>query len=1542
MSHRKAQSRQGRAGGPQPGDALAPIGPWRPWRTLGLVLAVLAGLATPPASAAESLTLLLRWDHQFQFAGYYAALWKGYYQDAGLDVTIRTPFKGKSVLNSIDEVMSGAADFGIGGADLLIARDKGIPVVVLGTIFQDSAAEFYINRRSGYSSLADLSHLRVARRTGDLLDIEFQAMLKAEGLNPDMVKPIASYGSEQALADGSLDLSPGYSFVTPYILKELGVDFVALRPHGYGVHFYGDSLFTRQGFIDRKEDAVNKFVTASLRGWQYALENPEEIADLIAEKLTRRFPVNDPRAFNRAQIEGVRKLTLYPIVEPGHINPGRWRHMHDWLGKIGLVTGPLDIDRFIFNPRQRELERQKILIKGGLALGGLGAALGVVLWIWLLRRTVTARTRELTDEITERKRVEVALAEKSVLETSLESMSQGIVVFDGDLKLVAFNRYYVDLMDCPPGCIRQGVSYEEISRFKAQRGDYGAGDPDKYVQKRVRARREGKPNYRERTLANGRVIVTRRDPLPDGGYVSTYTDITDRKKAEQEVARKSALLETTLESMSQGIVAFDGDLKVVAFNQNYLDFCRYPPDFIRLGTNYKEIVRAKAKRGDYGPVTDIEGLVGERIAARRMGDKVVRRERTLPDGKVIAVNREPMPDGGYVTTLTDITERKKAEQEVATKSILLETTFESMNQGIIVTDSGPRVLAFNQKYADFIDFPPGFLNPGMSFEKVLRFQAERGDFGAGDVEEIVRQRLLARQQGKMHRRERILRDGRVIAISREAMPGGGHVTTFTDITERQRAEEEIAGKSALLETTFENMNQGIRVVDADLKLVAFNQRWADLWAYPAGFLRLGMPYEEIARFNAERGIYGPIDVKDHVDKRMQERRRNKAVRREIKLPNGLIVTGNHEPMPGGGNVSTYTDITERKRAEEEIAEKSALLGATFESMSQGIVAYDDDLKLIAFNQTYIDLLGLPPGFVRPGMSYEDLFRYNAQRGDYGPGDVEELVKERIDLARQGVAIGIERTRPNGTVLGIRRDPLPDGGCVVTYTDITERKRAEEEIAEKSALLETTFENMNQGIRVLDADLKLVAFNQRFIDLWRYPPGFIRVGMSLEDIVRFKAERGDHGPGDVDEYVRERLSAKRNRRNARRETVLPNGEVIAAYHEAMPGSGYVTTYTDITEIKRAEEAVRESEARLVNAQRIARLGNWDRDIATGEVHWSDQVYDLFAVAPGQFARTYEAFLDRIHPDDRELVVEAGRKALDENAPIDVEYRIVHPDTSERIIHSHGEAEFDAAGKPVRLSGTVQDITERKSLEERIRQIQKLDAVGKLAGGVAHEFNNLLFVIKGNSDLLEARLNGDPELRRYVELISRQTERGSYLTRLLVAYARNQPLRPKKMDINSIVRQTAKLLEGSLSDAIEIDVVCAKNLWQTMVDRNELESVIVNLAVNAQDAMPEGGKLIVETANVCVDGESTAHGDDASSDEYVKLAVTDTGCGMAAVIVERAFEPFFTTKEVGKGTGLGLSMVYGFVNQSGGYVTIDSEIARGTTVSVYLPKAMGAST
>ena len=248
-----------------------------------------------------------------------------------------------------------------------------------------------------------------------------------------------------------------------------------------------------------------------------------------------------------------------------------------------------------------------------------------------------------------------------------------------------------------------------------------------------------------------------------------------------------------------------------------------------------------------------------------------------------------------------------------------------------------------------------------------------------------------------------------------------------------------------------------------------------------------------------------------------------------------------KPIDDGELLAVLERALERTRlekaklaAERALAAKSALLETTFESMSQGMNVYDADLKLIGFNQKYIEILGYPADFIRIGKPFEEIARFRAERGEYGPGDAEKLAAKSVEAARQGKAMRDELTRPDGAVFAIRRDPLPDGGFVTTLTDITERKKAEEEIAEKSALLETTFESMSQGMTVYDADLKLIGFNQKYIEMIGYPPDFIRIGEPFEEISRFRAKRGDYGPGDVEELVRERVAARREGEAVRRE------------------------------------------------------------------------------------------------------------------------------------------------------------------------------------------------------------------------------------------------------------------------------------------------------------------------------------------------------------------------------------------------------------------------
>jgi nitrogen-specific signal transduction histidine kinase/CheY-like chemotaxis protein len=262
------------------------------------------------------------------------------------------------------------------------------------------------------------------------------------------------------------------------------------------------------------------------------------------------------------------------------------------------------------------------------------------------------------------------------------------------------------------------------------------------------------------------------------------------------------------------------------------------------------------------------------------------------------------------------------------------------------------------------------------------------------------------------------------------------------------------------------------------------------------------------------------------------------------------------------------------------------------------------------------------------------------------------------------------------------------------------------------------------------------------------------------------------------------------------------------------------------------------------------------------------------------------------------------------------------------------------EPVRRHFFVgRDLTEKLAAEAQFRQAQKMEAVGQLTGGVAHDFNNILTVITGTIGILAEGVADRPELAAIARMIDEAAERGGQLTKHLLAFARKQPLRPRAIDVNNLVLETVKLLRPTLGQGIQIDPLLAEDAWAALVDPNQLTSALLNLALNARDAMPDGGSLAIETKNVYLDQAYADMHLEVAAGSYVMIAVSDTGSGIAPEDIERVFDPFFTTKEVGKGTGLGLSMVYGLVKQSNGHIKIYSEQGHGTNVKLYLPRATG---
>jgi PAS domain S-box-containing protein len=376
--------------------------------------------------------------------------------------------------------------------------------------------------------------------------------------------------------------------------------------------------------------------------------------------------------------------------------------------------------------------------------------------------------------------------------------------------------------------------------------------------------------------------------------------------------------------------------------------------------------------------------------------------------------------------------------------------------------------------------------------------------------------------------------------------------------------------------------------------------------------------------------------------------------------------------------------------------------------------------------------------------------------------------------------------------------------------------------------------------------------------------------------------------------------------------------------------------DVTERRGAEEALLESERWLRETQQIAQVGSWAWDVRNNEVVWSDELYRIHGIPQHERPSTHKGHLERVIPDDRARVAEIITEALRNLEPVEYEFRIVRGDGSLRTLRTYGRVQTDASGQAARMVGATQDITASRLLEEQLRQAQKMEAIGQLAGGIAHDFNNLLGVISGYGDLLMKEIGPQHPGHRRLEQIRRAADRAAGLTRQLLAFSRKQTLQPAVLDLNTVVGDIDNMLRRLIGEHIQFVSALAPKLGKVRADPGQVEQVLVNLAVNARDAMPGGGKLIIETADAFLDRTYLQTHADVRPGPYVVLAVSDTGHGMDAETVSHIFEPFFTTKDPGKGTGLGLSTVYGIVKQSEGLVHVYSEPGRGTTFKVYLPR------
>ena len=614
----------------------------------------------------------------------------------------------------------------------------------------------------------------------------------------------------------------------------------------------------------------------------------------------------------------------------------------------------------------------------------------------------------------------------------------------------------------------------------------------------------------------------------------------------------------------------------------------------------------------------------------------------------------------------------------------------------------------------------------------------------------------------------------------------------------------------------------------------------------------------------------------------------------------------------------------------------------WEATEYGVWDWDARTGKVYFSPGYCTMIGYKPNELKP--------EYETWANLLHPDDrayTERVVREHLQGKTDGFEIEVRlKTKSGDWKWVFSRGKVVERGdneaplrVIGIHEDISQRKKVEQELK----MARSVIDRASFGCFWISSDSRIIYINDQACR---------SLGYSREELLSMSVQ--DIDPEFPPEAWRELWKRLLTSRVQTFETIHLRKDgtgfpvEITVNCVEFDGKEYSCAYVrDLTDHKQAERAVRKNEERLRQAVRVSSIGIFDHDHLTDVIYWSPQQREIHGWGPDE-PISLQTFLELVYPEDLESIETSVRRAHDPTSDgfWDVEHRIIRRDGNVRWLTARSQTFFDGTGserRPIRTVGALRDITEEKQSEEereklqaQLIQAQKMESVGRLAGGVAHDFNNMLTVILGHTDLALHRLDPDSPLRADLQQIETAAQRSADLTRRLLAFARKQTIVPKVLDLNDTMEGMLEMLRRLIGEDIDMVWAPSSGLWPVKIDPAQVNQILANLFINARDAIVDEGKVTIETENVEIDEAYCSGHPGFIPGRFAMLAVSDDGRGMDEETHAHIFEPFFTTKGGGKGTGLGMATVYGIVKQNEGFINVYSEECEGTTIKIYLPR------